>query len=160
MKWFSKIGVLAAITSVIITSCTKTQCNEDIPAIEFSSFEQFDDNTAKLIITFKDCNGDIGLNQADSVDPYKYNLFMEYYEKQNGTWVNLAPLIPYYYRIPVLYDGSDNVIEGDVELTMASYYKPKQYSPYDTIKFSIHILDRGLNESNVVETEEIIKPDN
>jgi hypothetical protein len=158
MKWFSKIGVLAAITSVIITSCIKTQCNEDIPIIEFSEFQQFDDNTAKLIITFKDCNGDVGLNQNDSIDPYKYNLFMDYYEKQNGRWVNVVPVIPYYYRIPVLYDGSDDSIEGDIEISMASYYKPKQHSAFDTIKFEIYITDRALNESNVIETVELIKP--
>jgi len=157
MKLFSKIGVLTTIASVIIVSCTKTTCNEDIPAIEFSEFEQSDDNTAKLIVTFKDCNGDIGLNQADSIDPaYQYNLFMEYYEKQNGTWVNLKPLIPYYYRIPVLYDGSGNPIEGDIEITMASYFNPN--SEFDTIKYEIYILDRALNESNTVETREIIKP--
>ncbi|MBL4651396.1 MAG: hypothetical protein JKY53_00825 [Flavobacteriales bacterium] len=157
MEWFSKIGVLTAITSVIITSCTKTTCNEDIPTIGFSAFEQFDDNTAKLVITFKDCNGDIGLNQADSIDPaYQYNLFMEYYEKQNGNWVNLKPLIPYYYRIPVLYDGSGNSIEGDIEITMGSYFNPN--SGFDTIKYEIYILDRALNKSNAVETGDIIKP--
>ena len=50
--------------------------------IEFSKFEQFDDKTATLIVTFKDCNGDIGLNQADSIEPFQYNFFMEYFEKQ------------------------------------------------------------------------------
>jgi len=158
MKWFSKIVVLTAITSVILSSCTKTSCNEDVPTIEFSKFEQFDDKTAKLIVTFKDCNGDIGLNQADSIEPFQYNFFMEYFEKQNGAWVNIKPLIPYYYRIPILYDGSDESVEGDIEISLASYYNP--YSNYDTIKFQIHIMDRALNESNLVETSEIITPAN
>lgn len=156
MNWLSKIAVLAGLTSIILVGCRPNQCNEDIPVIEFSEFQQFDDNSATLIITFKDCDGDIGLNQADSVDPYIYNLFMEYYEKQNGEWVHLTPLVPYYYRIPVLYDGTDDAVEGDIEVKMASYYNP--HSDFDTIKYEIHIIDRALNESNIVETNEIITP--
>ncbi len=158
MKWISKIVVLTAITSVILSSCTKKSCNEDIPTIKFYRFDQFDDKTAKLIINFTDCNGDIGLNQADSIEPYRYNFFMEYFEKQNGTWANINPVIPYYYRIPILYNGSDDSVEGDIEISMASYYNP--YSDYDTIKFQIHIMDRALNKSNIVETSEIITPSN
>ena len=139
-----------------MSSCTKTSCNEDVPTIEFSKFEQFEDKTAKLIVTFKDCNGDIGLNQADSIEPFQYNFFMEYFEKQNGAWVNIKPIIPYYYRIPILYDGSNESVEGDIEISLASYYNP--YSDYDTIKFQIYITDRALNESNIVETSEIITP--
>ena len=83
---------------------------------------------------------------------------MEYFEKQNGTWANINPVIPYYYRIPILYNGSDDSVEGDIEISMASYYNP--YSDYDTIKFQIHIMDRALNKSNIVETSEIITPSN
>ena len=156
MNLLSKITVLAGFSSLILFGCRPNQCNEDIPVIEFSEFQKLDDNSAKLILTFKDCDGDIGLNQADSVDPYKYNLFMEYFEKQNGVWVADTPLVPYYYRIPVLYDGTGDAVEGDIEVTMQYYYNP--FSNYDTIKFQVHLMDRALNESNVVETGEIVKP--
>jgi hypothetical protein len=158
MQWFPKIIVILVLTTVILFSCTKKECDGDIPTIQFLRFEQFEGDSAKMVIGFNDCNGDIGLGQGDSIEPYKYNLYMRYFEKQNGSWIELTPLIPYNYRIPVLYDGTEDAIEGDIEISMKSYYNPT--SGFDTIKYQLYITDRMLNESNTVETTEILKPIN
>ena len=162
MNWFAKIAVLILITSLVLNSCKKQVCDDPVPFIEFKEFIQKTDKSAKLVLNFRDCNGDIGLTQADTVEPYKFNLYMEYYELQNGTWVNLVPLIPYYYRIPVLLkDGREDNTEGEIEVTIPTYYRPNTPSySFDTIKFEVKILDQALNESNIVETNLIIKPSN
>lgn len=47
--------------------------------------------------------------------------------------------------------------EGIITFTPYSNSFYKEF-PYDTVKFRIHIIDRALNESNVVETDEIVLP--
>lgn len=153
----SKITVIFILLCVIVSSCTKRSCDNDVPAIVFSNFTQFSDNSAKLILNFKDCNGDIGLSQADTVDPFQFNLFMELFELQNGEWIKQTPLIPFYYRIPELTErGEEDVIEGDIEITMPSYFNPN--SSYDTLRFEVFVMDKALNQSNTVVTRDIIKP--
>ena len=91
--------LIAIITGMILlSSCIKKEVYPDIPQIEFQSFiTQFDSGLyAKrgfLTISFKDGNGDIGLWPTQKDPPYEtgsiyyYNYIIDYYEKQNGSFV-------------------------------------------------------------------------
>ena len=154
-----------------LISCKKEKCDSTKPIISFDNFITFADtgngfNTAKLTILFEDCNGDVGLDDDnleppfDTASQYYYNLKLEYFELQNGKWVQLEDLEPpFYYRIPDLTpEGRTKNLEGTIEVSLEpTYYLP--FSNYDTLKYSIQLFDRELNGSNIIETPEIIRPD-
>ena len=110
-----QLFLLAVATGCLflVSSCMKKEVYPDVPVIAFQSFvEEFD--TGKyatrgyLTITFKDGNGDIGLLPGqtqppfDSGSPYYYNYIIDYYEKQNGSFVKLVTTVPFSARIPYL----------------------------------------------------------
>ncbi len=142
---------------VFFFACRKDRCENPIPQIEYKDFIKYTDS-AKLVISFIDCDGDIGLTQEDTTEDYQYNLFLEYYEKQEGKWVKIEPLVPFYYRIPLLNEsGTEEMLQGDIEVVIKPYYY-NRFSNYDTLRYSVMLKDRALHESNIIYTPEIIKP--
>lgn len=116
-----------------------------------------------LIIDFTDGDGDIGLDEGDTLppytDPYNNNLFVDYFEMQNGTLTQvLSPddnqFINFNSRIPnITPAGTNKNIKGTIYDTI-SFLNP--FSTFDTIMFSIQLVDRELHTSNIVETPLII----
>lgn len=151
----SNIIFIAFAIGFVCVSCKKKSCEDPIPKIDFQSFVQKSNTEAQLTIGFIDCDGDIGLAQDERTAPYDYNLFLEYFEKREGLWTKITPLFPYYYRIPLLEGKTPyDLKEGDIIVDLTNYYDPS--SKYDTIKYQIMLKDRALNESNTIETNEII----
>ncbi len=150
--------------SFLFASCIKKEVFPDIPEIAFQGFTTEYDSAGHatrgfLTIAFKDGNGDIGL-RPDQINPpfdtgsiYYYNYIIDYYEKQNGTYVKV-PLIPSYNaRIPYLTpDDANKAIKGIIVDSLELNPVPV----YDTIKFKFYIYDRGLNKSNVDSTPPVI----
>lgn len=166
MKAKLSIGIgLSVMLSFLLGSCLKKSEFPIEPSITFKEFTVSGDS-GRYVITFTDGDGDIGLNDWDTTGAYDletgeyYNLLLDYYEKQNGVWVNLSDSLPlpYYYRIPVITpSGQNKALEGEIAVDLVpTYYDP--FTPYDTIKFSAQLIDRDLNKSNVVESDEIIIP--
>jgi hypothetical protein len=135
-----------------------------VPEIEFQQFTlEFDSGIyAKrgfLTIAFKDGDGDIGLRPDQTNPPYNagsiyyYNYIIDYYEKQNGTFVKLDLTPSFNARIPYLTPGEANkAIKGIIADTLALNPLPE----FDTIKFIFYIYDRALHKSNVDSTPPII----
>lgn len=166
MNRLSKIGLfVAAVGLSMLSACLPHNNFPDQPVIEFKEFKKIPtddgiDEKGVLVLTFTDGDGDIGLGQGDTLPPfdpnseYYYNFFTRYYEKQNGEFVEIELDIPNYFRIPVLTPiGQNKTLEGDIEVEL---FINNPFSDYDTIKFDAWIVDQALNESNVVETGEII----
>ena len=156
---------IAAISGLLfLSSCMKKETYPDIPEIAFQNFTtEFDTGKyAKrgfLTISFKDGNGDIGL-RTDQTNPpfnpgsiYYYNYIIDYYEKQNGTFVKIALDPSYNARIPYLTPNDLNkAIKGIIVDTLMLNPMPQ----YDTVKFKFYIYDRALHQSNVDSTPPII----
>jgi hypothetical protein len=140
------------------------------PFITFNGFVKINDgsgidNRGVLQIGYTDGDGDIGLTQNDTLPPYDYNLFMKYFEKQNGVFKEVY--ITYFNdytqkldtlvmnaRIPVLTPaGRNKSIKGIIQDTI---FINNYDSPYDTVRFEVYIKDRALHESNTVTTPEIV----
>lgn len=110
-----------------------------------------------LSFTFKDGDGDIGLNSSDTAPPYDFNLFIDYFEIQNEDTVQIYLVDPasgdtstFNARIPILTpSGSDKSIKGEIEDTLFIY---DPTSAYDTIMFRVYLVDRALHKSNVIYT--------
>ena len=146
----------------IFVSCRKPKCDENIPAIAFKDFLQYRDaqgnmlDSAKIIITFKDCDGDIGLEDSDTIKPYDYNFLLKYFEMVKGAWVMKCDTC-FKYRIPVLTpEGQSKILEGEMGMTISPFYFDFSSSDSDTIKYSVTLFDKAMNESNAAETPAIL----
>ena len=108
-----------------------------------------------------DGDGDIGLNQADTLgihDPdslHYHDLFMVLYEKIEGEFVLKKELeIPLNYRIPYWEPtGFNRTLKANIEIDIDYFYT--KFFNSDTIKFGVHIYDRSLNKSNELLTPEL-----
>lgn len=165
MKIFSIIVSLLLLG--VIVSCRKPKCDEITPAIAYKAFQQYRDaqgnmlDTAKIVITFKDCDGDIGLEDSDTTGPfdpgskYYYNMVLQYFEMVNGSWVGCDTC--FRYRIPKLTpEGQSKILEGEIGLTISPFYYDFMSPDSDTIKYIVTLYDRELHESNRVETPVIL----
>ena len=149
-------------------SCLEVVTYPDEPRIGFERFNVLGNGGAELVLTFTDGDGDVGLDQGDTLAPYcpeecsfYYNLFLEYYELREGEWTHIeldpqAGQIPFYYRVPrVEPSGQNPALNGEIKLDMPFYYL---VSDYDTARFEITLVDRALNVSNSVISRSFIKP--
>jgi hypothetical protein len=159
---FTAIALTASM--LLVSSCMKKEVYPDTPQIAFQNFTTVFD-TGKvatrgyLTISFKDGNGDIGLRPEETQPPYDtgsiyyYNFIIDYYEKQNGSFVKLTFPIPFSARIPYLTpDDPNKAITGIIVDTLTLNPQPA----HDTIKFKFFIYDRALHKSNVDSTPPII----
>ena len=151
---------------IIISACLKTKNYPPVPVIEYKDFVQFGSDSAHLIFSFKDGDGDIGIDTLspppfnNASNRYYYNLYKTYYYKlPDGTYsVYVKPgtqdTTIDLFRIPNLTPkGQNKVLEGDITVNLnAPYYYPEHTS----IKFEFFIYDRAFHKSNVVSTPEII----
>ncbi|HLN54322.1 MAG TPA: hypothetical protein VK212_11495 [Lentimicrobium sp.] len=163
---------LIFLTLLILGSCKKYEDFPDEPVIEFMDFvllrdEMGIDQRGILKFSYTDGDGNIGLHDSDTVAPYDYNLFIKYYEQQNGEFKEIFLITPTYTDTSVIYDtatfngripiltpaGKNKAIRGEVEDTL---FVNNILSPYDTIKFEAYIIDRALNKSNTISTPPII----
>lgn len=179
MKRNTKILFILLLVAVLqFPSCQKGDKFPDYPIIEYDSFLLELNNTTGitergvLIFSYTDGNGDLGLNPGDTLPPYErggpyyYNLIINYFEKQNGEFVEVPLLswdaneqqfdtITFNARFPDLTPLTGNLnIKGVFQDTLFIY---NPLSEYDTIKFTAYIYDRDLNKSNVIETPPIVR---
>lgn len=179
----NKLLIVLSLLALLFTSCQKPVEYPVEPRIAYEGFTYLMDAEGNFsgegVVSFSytDGDGDLGLDDADSLAPFGindahyYNLVVDYMKAENGVFVKTPLLSPHVPSHPadtlVLYDTvtfnarfcrlrdseEPKAISGtmDYKLTVQN-----PFSPNDTIKFEIHILDRALHESNVIQTEAII----
>ena len=130
-----------------------------------------------ISFSYTDGDGDLGLDDSDTIPPFGfndahyYNMLVDYLKSDNGVFVKtplLSPHVPTYpgdtlvlydtvtfnARFERLRDSEDpKAISGTIEYKLTVQ---NPFSPNDTVKFEIRILDRALHESNVIQTDPII----
>ncbi|MBL7942656.1 MAG: hypothetical protein JNM00_07810 [Flavobacteriales bacterium] len=155
------------LPAIGLCACLEQENFPDEPVLEFSQFITSGDDSARMVINFTDGDGNFGLNPSDTTGEFcidgcirYWNLYLEYYELQNGTWTHI-PLdpwnqIPFYYRVPFIAPtGQNKSQEGTMSIAMPFYYL---LSEFDTARFQISAVDRDFNESNVVVSSTFVKP--
>lgn len=166
MKTLSKILLILVFSiSAFLFSCREKVKYPVIPFIEYADFTKIPttnniDDKGILKFSFTDGDGDIGLAPADTLFPFDpgsqwyYNLFIIYYEKQNGIYVAVDLPMTNNSRIPVITpEGENKSIKGDIEVEL---FINNPTSSYDTICFDVQIADRALNLSNTIRTPDIV----
>jgi hypothetical protein len=161
MKTNTKISLILLLLVIAgLTACIKEEQYPIIPHIEFKGFGTLKDISHKdslgqILISFTDGDGNIGLYESDSVEPYKYNYYLKFMQYHNKQLVEVTPANPaltFNSRIPILTpNGRNKNITGDIYMTLELYFA-RQILLTDTIGFEIYILDRDLNKSNVLNT--------
>ena len=171
-KIFLKNIILIFVIAGVFYACKKKDVYPIEPEIKFENFltiynngQSFPDRGV-LIFSFTDGDGDIGLYQSDTLPPFDFNLFISYFEIQNGDTVEVflfqtdpatgdIDTLNFNGRIPILTPvGSNKSISGEVEDTVFIH---DPTSPYDTIMFKAYIVDRALHQSNVISTPLIVR---
>lgn len=146
---------------VLFSSCKEKERFPIEPYIEFVSLTKKPtttgvDSTATLVIHFQDGDGDIGLNENDTISGSPYNFFIDYYKKIDGVFQPIQfEGVTFHQRIPRLSERVPEPIEGDISVLL--YINSLDLSTvYDTIKFQCYIVDRALHVSNTIETSELV----
>lgn len=154
--------LLISAAAVLLMACPDVEQFPPEPSIEFVSLVQNEPDSATLSFSFLDGDGDIGLSNSDTTgefalgQTFHHNLFIEYFEKQNGVWTLINLPLPYRYRIPLITPtGQNKLLEGTIDVGLAPF-PTDPFSQYDTVKYSIQLADRALNLSNVVESGELV----
>lgn len=147
---------------LLFASCRREKKFSEIPYIEFVSIYPADPSTGMdvtVCFKFQDGDGNIGLDEYDTYSPfdtssvYYYNCIIDYFEKQNGTFVRVELPSTLNLRIPRLSKKLKESIEGELYIDL---YANNPFSKFDTIRYDITILDRDLNYSNTITTSEYI----
>lgn len=167
MKSWTKIALIA-IPLAGLFSCLKPAQYPDEPIIEFNRIDVYGD-TAYLFINFTDGDGDIGLGDVytdppfDTSSIYYNNIFIKYYEKVNGVWVQGTKIpsgepVEFNYRTLVITpSGQNKALKGEIRVMLSpTYYNPLS-ADSDTIMYRISMCDRALHMSNEVESNVIIR---
>jgi len=156
-------GIL--ILTLGIAGCKKPETFPPEPVIKFKEFRQEASGGAVLIFSFTDGDGDVGLDNGDTLAPFDkgslfhYNLWCDYYEYQNEEWkkIELPEDAAFFYRVPkVEPTGQNPALNGELELKMPFYYDPS--SPFEQFEFRFRLADRSLNVSNEERTGTLTKP--
>ena len=180
MKIRTIIGLL--LLAFAVCSCQKPVEYPIEPKITYEGFTYLinADSTFSgegiVAFSYTDGDGDLGLDDSDTLSPFGfydahyYNMVIDYLKCVNGEFVKMPLLSPHVPTSPadtlVLYDTvtfnarfkrlrdseEPKAISGTMEYKLTVQ---NPFSPNDTVKFEIRILDRALHESNVIQTEPI-----
>ena len=173
---------LLFVLAMTVMACQKPVEYPIEPKIEYQGFTYLFDadsvfsGQGVISFSYTDGDGDLGLDDTDTLPPFGlhdahyYNLVIDYLKCVNGQFVKTPLLSPHVPTSPddtlVLYDTvtfnarfkrlrdseEPKAISGTMDCTLIVQ---NPLSPNDTVMFEIHILDRALHESNVIQTEAI-----
>lgn len=174
MKKRNLIGLL--FLALAMLSCQKPVEYPIEPKIAYEGFTYLFNSDSTFsgegIISFSytDGDGDLGLDDADTLSPFGfhdahyYNMMIDYLKCVNGEFMKTPLLswnaqtqsydtVTFNARFKRLRDSEEpKAISGTMDYKLLVQ---NPFSPNDTIKFEIRILDRALHESNVIQTDPI-----
>lgn len=161
--------IFTILVLAILASCEKASDFPDEPVITRVAF---DESEKDLIIEFTDGDGDFGIGEnstdfpfyldddSTEINPYYYNLWIDYYELRDSEWVQVVPKneFGFYYRVPDLTPAGQNKQLEVIFTNDMSAELPYPFAESDSIKFRITLVDRAKNLSVPEETEAIHMP--
>ena len=153
MKRITTYFASFAAICVLSVACTPDPVFPDEPIITFKEYQYNGVDTLKVVFSFTDGDGDIGVAPTGNDSNMVLTL---YYKGPDGEFhvarpgVSQTDSIYYTYRIPELQEGQAG-LEGDIYLVVNP-----QFMLYDTIQFNAFLLDQSHNKSAVVRTPETV----
>jgi len=158
-----RVKIAIIISFFFILGCKKNDPEPVAPIITFLDATLAADKTyINVNFEFFDGDGDLGLKQNENQGAQEFNLFVEYYEKENGIWVKKSPIITFnvgenkfdttelHLRMPFLENETNGELKGETSVNLFYDYTA------DTLKYELLLKDRALHSSNLIETAELI----
>lgn len=152
---------------LVLGGCLKREDYPSRPDLEFigyypnTSFTTPLDSIGFIKVRFTDGDGDLGLRESDvdgvfaSGEPYHFNLFIHYFEKRDGEYVEVELPGTQNVRFGNLTpEGRDKTLEGEMDIGLVA----SAATTVDTVRFEVFIVDRALNHSDTVVTPDILLP--
>ena len=172
----AKYTLIAVLALLFCLACQKPVTYPIEPEITYQGLSLImnADNTPSgevvLSIGYTDGDGDLGLNDSDTLDPFGigdpnyYNLLIDYLKWDGSQFVE-TPLLSWNQQTQsydtisfnarfkrLVFNDEEKAISGTFDYKMMLY---NPLSPNDTIKLRARIVDRALHFSNTIETERI-----
>lgn len=161
MNWNVKLVII--ILFFLGFGCKKEDPTPVPPEITFlDGWFSSDQSFVTVRFEFFDGDGDLGLKQFENLGNQEFNLFVDYYEKQNGIWVLKSPIITFnlsenkfdttdlHLRIPFIENEAKKPLEGETEVKLLFDFNA------DTFRYELFIVDRALHKSNTIVTSDFI----
>lgn len=152
----NKMNKYIAVFAVICAgafACTPDPVFPDEPMLTFKEYQYNGNDTLKVVFSFTDGDGDIGVSPTGNDSNMVLTLLYKgpdgefHIERPPG---NPSDSIYYAYRIPELTEGQTG-LEGDIYLVINTLLMQ-----HDTIQFNAYLLDQSHNKSEVVRTPEFV----
>jgi len=171
-----KTKYLIGLLLLALAACQKPVEYPIEPKIAYEGFTYlfYTDTTFSgegvISFSYTDGDGDLGLDDYDTLPPFGYrdahyyNMEVDYLKCVNGVFVKTPLLswnpqtqsfdtISFNARFTRLRDSEEpKAISGKMDYRLVVQ---NPFSPNDTVKFEIRILDRALHVSNAIQTEAI-----
>ena len=169
-----KLLILLFAVLFALAACQKKPEYPIEPKIAYEGFAYMIDADSTLTgegvlyISYTDGNGDLGLDDADTLypfgpnDPHYYNLIVDYL-KWDGTQFVETPLLSWNQQTQsfdtisfnarfkrLVFNDEEKPISGTIDYKMMLL---NPLAPNDSFKLRVHIIDRALHKSNTIETE-------
>jgi hypothetical protein len=162
---------LFVIAFAFLFSCKKDNKDNEPgpPQISYKNFVKYGNDSAHIVIHFKDGDGNIG-NSFPSTDTcadndyFYYNLRVYYQYDSAGIFKYLTKqsTVPSCRNVDTVQNsviipdieprGQNKFLEGDIIITLSvPYYRPQD----ETIHYVIFMFDKAKNKSNVITTPNI-----
>lgn len=166
MKRYS-LGILAFL--FVLAGCSSDEPSiSEVPAIVFKEF-RFERTelggipTDFYYVTFEylDGDGDIGMLEGEESIPghpdVRHNLFVDYYEEREGVLIKDVECAiggsistKKYVLESITPTGNNKSIKGEMTVRLETCETP--LDTVKNIKYSLQLVDRKLNYSNIIET--------
>lgn len=166
MKDLKYIGLLILTGGLLLPSCVKEKNFPVVPVIAFKEYLSYNNDSADCIITFKDGDGDVGIEEGDSTSPNDLKMKYLYKDTTDGLFKPYDEIIDttgvmdtlfYSYRVPNLTpDGQFKALDGEIRAKLRA--APIYYPTHHDIKFEITLRDRAGHVSNMITTDVIHIP--
>ncbi len=161
MNALTKLAIL--FTILLSFGCKKSDPTPVAPIITFLDANLSPDKSYSIVnFEFFDGDGDLGLKQDENTGAYQYNVFVDYYEKINGTWMLKSPVITWNttdnkfdttslnLRMPFIENLAKKKLEGKTAVNLFFNFNA------DTFRYEIYIKDRTLHKSNKITTSDLV----
>lgn len=162
------IGFLILLFFALVSACVRKPQYPTEPIITYKEFIRYgnpsDPDSATVVISFTDNEGDIGLGQGDTFGLFKQgNLWMTYlYDSANNNLYvpfnasigsKIFDTLKVAYRVPIVLPKNETAqpMKGLIYVKMAPFIKI-----HNKIKYDIVLYDKSLHKSNIVRTDPII----
>ena len=159
-------GIVSLSVLLIIVACEKVPNYSKVPEISYNSYSikrnVFNPDNAvfgdslTLNINYKDGDGDLGLANDELGPSNPKNYIIDLQIKKNGTFTTILLDPRLDGQFPKL--STDNIV-GPIEGVLSNrLFIPRSspFSPNDSIRYDIKIVDRAGNVSNTITTPPII----